>query len=87
VPPASPRARPFHWLASAVSQGMQEATMIELRILALVGLIVTIIVSALVTTGVATLAQRIPRARRAMQEPVDAGAPSAGSRQAAWRLR
>jgi len=56
---------------------------IELRILALVGLIITAIVSWLAATGIAMLAQRIQRAWHSTT-PVER---RVGSGQAGWRLR
>ena len=58
--------------------------MIELRVLALVGVIVTAIVSVLAATGVALLVRLIHRAwlhASTRREQV------AGGRQAAWRAR
>jgi hypothetical protein len=49
--------------------------MIELRILAIVGLIVTAIVTSLAVTGVAMLVQRIQRARPSSLERDDSAAP------------
>jgi hypothetical protein len=55
--------------------------MLELRILALAGLIVTAIVATLAVTGIAMLVQQIQRAwHLALDQP-------AGSSQAGWRPR
>jgi hypothetical protein len=65
--------------------------MLELRILALVGLIVTAIVSSLAAAGIAMLAERIRRARHSTLErrdpPGTAVQRRVGSGQAGWRLR
>ena len=53
--------------------------MIELRFLALAGLIVTIVVSCLLVTGLAALTQRIRRARRHTFERGLAPTPLAAS--------
>jgi hypothetical protein len=55
--------------------------MVELRVLALAGLIVTVIVSSLAAIGIAMLAQRIQRAWHSGRER------RVGSGPVGWRLR